>query len=690
MLDPGTGKTNIGRVLRSIQAYVQVLLEIQLQKAKVAGIAFDIEEFSRLKEMMVGRYAWESHPFPEGVRWGEGKEGYSNPYQKFTGKSEVEIVEAALGSIESILNAEKRLERHLLAVFAHATRADSELYGKILKSRGMERRALEADANARAILGSLFGKGLAREQGGMIVACPLNQLPFEQLRYFLALLSAMRDVQKAFEEPSLKNKRLLFLEDSMRGILEGERKSFGKKDDQPGDYSLFLEWYAKEKAHSFRVFIKMREWIDEDLKLAHALHNPLFQNMTNHSNYLLSSAVTAGWFHISTLINVVMLGKNVDSILYEKKLKGRVSRNAVSGLTETYPGRDEVISSAEKETLRKVSHEISAHPQRYFLPAVRDVPFSFSGGILKFPTGYRDRFFGMGKRAKGEVYASYMPGKFDGSVAKRAVLIFPPKRTPAGTAYHIQRALASRGISSLAFVVPEQEIRQTQNPANQDALESMDPVFSASIYGSIEQVLQTSGDAMIALDWLQTIGHRSFAVYGQSQSTAFSSILMAMDPRIELGVWVLPGSDAAELAFTSAAAPHVRAMYEGAGVNEQELKEFWGCFASFPFIERIAKVDKETGRDSKAYIVVAKHDKTIPYTMQKALAKKIEATVKRCKIKEVQLPHLETLVSLAIFPRQVVEYIDENLGRLAKGGLLSRLTPFFRPSPGAGSPGRSL
>lgn len=625
----------LDKVFTSFSGHAEVLMQIQLAKAEFSGSPFDVRSYQRLRKMILGEWEWKDHP-------------------SLTGQPETAIVKRIAGDLDKIIGVAPRLARLMFRKAIHTTKEETDMYFLLWERGGMARESM---AGAYSIFSALVKKGLAQEFGGTILAIPLRNFGGEygQLRDFLEFLDILPEFRSALSRPviNLVVVRKKYGKDLLT-ILEEEAAALAK-DGQYGDYRAFMRSYESEKMYCYALFKKIQWKIPDQVALAHSIDMAFIK-------YLHPALKKRSGMYLARII-AYMLPKSV----LVRRLYLSV-RTAYSGLTEIPPSDGTLISQEEKDIVFGICREIMRNPLAYFVPS-QQVQFSFSGGVLSFRTAYRDRFQGKVLRSKDVVYGNCL----EALKSQRAMVILQAKGAPSRLNYGIQYELRERGISSISLIMPEHEMRQTMKrpplaPEVQEhekvhphVLESLDPIYSASMYGAIEQVVQGAQDIYCAVDWLVSRGHKHVGVMGVSTSITWPQILLACHPYVTTGVWATPAPDAADIIWHSPITLHIRQMYESAGVSLQELQRAWACTgANFTF----SLIPESKKKVSSGLVLVSTKDSVVPLDQQEYFAKRKVGMLGFSQIKRLRANHHNIVARILVDPRLIASFVDKRLGKV--------------------------
>jgi len=623
----------IGTVLEAFALYARLLLRIQMQKAQATGNEYNYEVYTKLKDLVLG-------------------EAKSDEFGEYLSKSELEIVQEVSTHIDHLLHIKERLIQHIFSMVVRVKKIDTVLYFHLLETGPVPFKEIESFSSQ---LSNLEEKNVVifEKNRSIVKAIPLEELKYLSINYFLRIIDTFEPIRKALKGGLFKR--------SLLSILKKEADALKERDD-----GRFINLYEKEKVRCNKIFHAYRDHLDENLKIAHAIKDPFLGsafNLLTKGTPLIYALITS-----ISLVTSLFEAINVD-VLFSYHINHIHRQTAISGITDYIPEDGIPISEIEKFRLKEISQEILLNPSKYFVPHTKDVLFKQLGNKLSFDSGYIDRFFGRKRRilTDGRAYATYFPAPN----SKKVVVILHARNISPGFYYHLAEELTKKGISSLLMLLPGHDIRKN------DTIEGKDPLFSVSVYGSIEQNIQCVNEIILAMNWLEDKGYTHFAIHSTSLSTVPLSILLAVEPRISTAIFITPGDVTAKTLFSGESTQNLKKMYTNADVTEPELTDFWRCISQREYIEKIP-VDRRDNID--VYVTLAKFDKIASFVGiedGRSIAKLIKETLPHTTVEEFYHTHITlSLSSLAHFGK-VVNFIVSSFNRHP----IKKMGPVELPKP---------
>jgi hypothetical protein len=185
--------------------------------------------------------------------------------------------------------------------------------------------------------------------------------------------------------------------------------------------------------------------------------------------------------------------------------------------------------------------------------------YCLEGSHLTFPSPLTSRW-----ERNNTVHGRYFPADSDG----RIVLVLPQWNSGIQGHMALCRLLNRFGLSALRLSLPYHDLRMPEG------LERADYMLSPNLGQTLQAVRQAVMDARAALDWLESVGYRRFAILGTSLGSCIALITQAHDLRLRLAVLNHVSTYFADVVWTGLSTRHVRAGLEG-HIGLEDLRDIW-------------------------------------------------------------------------------------------------------------------
>jgi hypothetical protein len=250
---------------------------------------------------------------------------------------------------------------------------------------------------------------------------------------------------------------------------------------------------------------------------------------------------------------------------------------------------DEPVSGDPRRHLLEYARNAVAESDAYYAyKPVHD--WHVDGNHLTFPTPSPTIY-----PKNNTVHGRHFPTDSDG----RVVLVLPQWNADEQSHWALCRMLNWFGLSALRLSLPHHDFRMPEE------LERADYMLSPNLGRTLQSVRQAVVDSRAALDWLQSIGYKKFAILGTSIGSCVALITLAHDSRLTLGVMNHISPYFADAVWRGISTKHVRSGLEGK-IELKDLREIW-----MPISPR-AHFKKLAGTGKKSLLVHALYDFTFP------------------------------------------------------------------------------
>lgn len=192
---------------------------------------------------------------------------------------------------------------------------------------------------------------------------------------------------------------------------------------------------------------------------------------------------------------------------------------------------------------------------------------------------------------------------------KQAIVVMPQWNADAFS-HNVLCSLFNRfGISALRLSKPFHDVRR---PAE---IERSDYAVSSNIGRTIASVRQAVIDVRCCLDWLESQGYEQFGILGTSLGSCYAFIASAHDARVRVNAYNHASMAFGDVVWTGQSTRHVRAAFEDAGMNQQQLYRLWSGVSPVSYMQRFAQHPK------KVLVIHARYDLTfLPEYSEQVLA----------------------------------------------------------------------
>ncbi len=197
----------------------------------------------------------------------------------------------------------------------------------------------------------------------------------------------------------------------------------------------------------------------------------------------------------------------------------------------------------------------------------------------------------------------------------RVVLVLPQWNSDAHGHVALCRLLNHFGLSALRLSLPYHDRRLP------DELVRADYMLSPNLGRTLQAVRQAVLDARAALDWLESVGYRKFAILGTSLGSCVALITLTHDRRLSAGVMNHVSTYFADVVWTGLSTRHVRAGLEG-HIGLDDLRQIWMPISPRAYFERLA------GSGQVSLLVHARYD----YSFLPSLSSQVLADYRRLGI----------------------------------------------------------
>jgi dienelactone hydrolase len=181
---------------------------------------------------------------------------------------------------------------------------------------------------------------------------------------------------------------------------------------------------------------------------------------------------------------------------------------------------------------------------------------------------------------------------------KQAIIVMPQWNADAFSHNALCSLFNRFGISALRLSKPYHDIRR---PAE---LERSDYAVSSNIGRTISACRQAVVDIRCCLDWLEAQGYEQFGVLGTSLGSCYAFIASAFDARLRVNAFNHASTAFGDVVWTGQSTRHIRAAFEQAGMNQQQLFRLWSAISPVSYMRQFAEHPK------KVLVVHATYDLT--------------------------------------------------------------------------------
>ncbi len=196
----------------------------------------------------------------------------------------------------------------------------------------------------------------------------------------------------------------------------------------------------------------------------------------------------------------------------------------------------------------------------------------------------------------------------------RQAMIVMPQWNADAISHNALCTLFNRfGISCLRLSKPYHDVRR---PAE---LERSDYAVSSNIGRTTEACRQAVIDIRSSVDWLQQQGYSQFGVLGTSLGSCYAFIAAAFDPRIQVCAFNHASTWFGDVVWTGQSTRHIRAAFEHAGLNQDQVREMFSIVSPMSYMQRFAAHPKQV------LVVHAAYDLTFPLEYSLDVLKNFDA-----------------------------------------------------------------
>jgi Alpha/beta hydrolase domain containing 18 len=187
---------------------------------------------------------------------------------------------------------------------------------------------------------------------------------------------------------------------------------------------------------------------------------------------------------------------------------------------------------------------------------------------------------------------------------KQAMIVMPQWNADAFSHNALCTLFNRFGISCLRLSKPYHDVRR---PAE---LERSDYAVSANVGRTTEACRQAVVDIRSCIDWLQQHGYEQFGVLGTSLGSCYAFIAAAFDPRLQVCAFNHASTWFGDVVWAGQSTRHIRAAFEDAGLNQDQVREIFSIVSPMSYMERFAA--KHPGKPRRSLVVHATYDLTFP------------------------------------------------------------------------------
>ena len=187
---------------------------------------------------------------------------------------------------------------------------------------------------------------------------------------------------------------------------------------------------------------------------------------------------------------------------------------------------------------------------------------------------------------------------------KQAMIVMPQWNADAFSHNALCTLFNRFGISCLRLSKPYHDVRR---PAE---LERSDYAVSANVGRTTEACRQAVVDIRSCIDWLAEQGSEQFGVLGTSLGSCYAFIAAAFDPRLQVCAFNHASTWFGDVVWAGQSTRHIRAAFEDAGLNQDQVREIFSIVSPMSYMERFAA--KHPGKPRRSLVVHATYDLTFP------------------------------------------------------------------------------
>src|SRR5688500_3629401 len=201
----------------------------------------------------------------------------------------------------------------------------------------------------------------------------------------------------------------------------------------------------------------------------------------------------------------------------------------------------------------------------------------------------------------------FFPAKSEyGSGPRDAVVVLPQCNAQPESHVEACRIFNFIGMSALRLTLPYHLQRK---PAE---LERADHLVCTNVGRTIQSMRQAVLDTRAAVRWLKNEGYERVGILGTSVGSCIAFLAFAHEPHLKAGAFNHVSGYVADVVWHGLSTTHVRAGF-GDHVTLDELREYWEPISPFPFMSRVAQMDRRPIR-----FIIARYDLTFPLDLSRA------------------------------------------------------------------------
>ncbi|WP_213805212.1 alpha/beta hydrolase family protein [Granulicella sp. dw_53] len=174
------------------------------------------------------------------------------------------------------------------------------------------------------------------------------------------------------------------------------------------------------------------------------------------------------------------------------------------------------------------------------------------------------------------------PAEKQAGKPKQAIIVMPQWNADAFSHNALCTLFNRFGISALRLSKPYHDIRR---PAE---LERSDYAVSSNIGRTTAACRQAVVDIRSCLDWLESQGYEQFGILGTSLGSCYAFIAAAHDARLKVCAFNHASTWFGDVVWTGQSTRHVRAAFEQAGLNRDQIREVFTGISPMSYMERFA------------------------------------------------------------------------------------------------------
>ncbi|HZI61259.1 MAG TPA: hypothetical protein VFD62_11120 [Pyrinomonadaceae bacterium] len=204
-------------------------------------------------------------------------------------------------------------------------------------------------------------------------------------------------------------------------------------------------------------------------------------------------------------------------------------------------------------------------------------------------------------------HGRFFPAKNkNGSRPRDAVVVLPQWNAQPESHVEACRIFNFIGMSALRLTLPYHLQRRPPE------LERADHLVSTNVGRTIQSMRQAVLDTRAAVRWLKNEGYERVGILGTSVGSCIAFLAFAHEPDLAAGAFNHVSGYVADVVWHGLSTTHVRAGF-GDQLTLDELREFWQPISPFPFMSRVAQMDRRPMR-----FIIARYDLTFPLDLSHA------------------------------------------------------------------------